>query len=128
MNARHFFSPIKTLGVMGLLALAGAAHAGNVYWSVGVNAPVVGAVVSNAPHYYDAGPSYYYAPPPVIVQQPVVVARPYPFYGVAPVMYAPAPRWEPPRREWGERRHHHHDHDDWHDDDDDRGNWGRRDR
>ncbi len=59
----------------GLLA-AGAAQAGNVYWSVGISTPPVATVISNGP---------VYAPQPVYVEPPVV-------YQPAPVIYAPPPR------------------------------------
>lgn len=51
---------------------ASTAHAGQVDWSVGINAPGVGAVVSNGPVYVQ--PPVIYAPPPRVVHQnPVVV-------------------------------------------------------
>ncbi|RZL03595.1 MAG: hypothetical protein EOP36_03805 [Rubrivivax sp.] len=103
MNARHFFTRPQTLAATALMALAGAAQAGGVSWSVGVNAPViygpghVSAVVSN-------GRGYHYPPQPVYVQPPVVVQQRY--YGVQPVIYQPPP---PPRfrpfRGWN-RWHH----------------------
>src|SRR5205814_8661092 len=62
----------------------GAAHAGNVYWSVGINAPPIGTVISNAPVYAPA--PVYVAPPPVVYEpEPVVYAPP-------PVVYVPRPR------------------------------------
>lgn len=72
-----------TLMLAGALA-TGAAQARDVYWSVGINAPVagvgVGTVVSNVPHYG------YHAAPPAYVQVPA-----YPVYQPAPVVYAPVP-------------------------------------
>ncbi|MFN6995165.1 MAG: hypothetical protein ACK4PH_13290 [Aquincola tertiaricarbonis] len=72
-----------TMVMAGVLA-AGAAQARDVYWSVGINAPVagvgVGTVISNAPHYG------YHAAPPAYVQVPA-----YPVYQPAPVVYAPVP-------------------------------------
>ena len=60
---------------------AGAAHAGgNVFWSIGINLPPVGTVISNAP---------VYGPAPVFVPAPVLVAPP--MYVPAPVFYAPPP-------------------------------------
>lgn len=104
MNARHFFIRPRTLAATALLALAGAAQAGGVSWSVGVNAPVVygpgqvSAVVSN-------GRGYHYPPQPVYVQPPVYVHPRY--YGVQPVIYQPPP---PPvyRPFRGWNRWHHH--------------------
>jgi len=103
---------------------AGTAHAGNVSWSIGINTPVIGTVLSNAPVY----------PVPVYVQPPMVAPMPifrpdhrpdyrpdyaaiparlvYPRHGVAyrpvPVVYA---------REFEERgsRGHRHGYDERHD-------------
>lgn len=97
-------------------ALSGAsAHAG-VHWSVGINVPVVGAVVSGGPGYgygYDE-PSYYepgyyepsyapvYAPPPVYRVRPQVgYYPPQVIYRPVPVAY---PRYytnQPPRWKHG---------------------------
>ncbi|HJW12699.1 MAG TPA: hypothetical protein VJ598_12965 [Albitalea sp.] len=104
---------------------SGAAHASsNVYWSVGISAPPIGTVISNAPVYSAPAPAYY--PEPVYTAPPVV-------YRPAPVVVAPAPvvygygweragyvyprewhRWNyQQRRHWEERqrweRHDHHD-------------------
>jgi hypothetical protein len=94
----------------------GAAHAGNVYWSVGISAPPVGTVISNAP---------VMAPVPVVVAAPVYA--PAPVYVPAPVIYEPAPVYMPapvfsprviaPRVVYRtgyvpyvqRQRHHHHD-------------------
>jgi hypothetical protein len=68
------------------LMAAGTAHAGGVSWSVGINLPGIGTVISNAP---------VYVPAPVVVYQepaPVVYQRPAPVYAPAPVIYQqPAP-------------------------------------
>ena len=109
MNARHGLTSLKTLGALGLILLAGVAQAGDVYWSVGVNAPLEGrgdvrAVVSN-------GAPYYYAQQPVIIRQPVLVRQPMPVYRVQPVVYQTERRCdEAPRRAWWHSRHHHHRH------------------
>jgi hypothetical protein len=106
----------------GLLALgglfaAGAAQAGDVHWSIGVNLPPIGTVVSNVPVYappvyqpvyqpaYRA-PRHVYAPPPVVVYQPAprVVYRPVPVY--EPRYHEP--RWERGPRHGGHGGHHHH--------------------
>jgi hypothetical protein len=74
-----------TKSIMLALATAGAlfcsanANAGgHVSWSVGINAPAVGAVISNGPAY-----GYGYGYP---------VYESYPVYAPAPVYYQPA-RW-----------------------------------
>lgn len=124
-----------------LLALgtvcAGTAHAANVQWSIGINLPAVGTVISSEP-VYQAPPTYYvpapvYAPAPVYVEPaPVVVYRPVPrvVYRPEPV-YAPRyygpgvvrAGWAVPGRGWGPgygHGHHDHDrHDDWRDGRDD---------
>jgi hypothetical protein len=64
---------------------ATSAHAGGVSWSVGINTPVVGTVISNRPASY--GPGYgVYAPVPVYAPAPVYVAPPVAYYP-APVVY-----------------------------------------
>jgi hypothetical protein len=72
----------STVALMG----AGTAHAGGVSWSVGINLPGIGTVISNAP---------IFVPAPVVVYQepaPVVYQRPAPVYAPAPVVYQqPAP-------------------------------------
>lgn len=93
-------SPTKTrlIAVVAMSAAlcAGAAKAGEVNWTIGVNAPLgngasIGTVFSNgygAPVYVAPAPVVY-APPPVIYARPAVV------YAPAPVIYAPpvyAPR------------------------------------
>ncbi|HEV7912638.1 MAG TPA: hypothetical protein VGP22_02635 [Albitalea sp.] len=71
--------------VAGCMLATGAAQAGNVFWSVGINLPPIGTVVSNAPVYTQPAPVYvepapvYYEPAPV-------------YYAPAPVYYVPAPR------------------------------------
>ena len=118
---------ILALAASAALLGAGAAHAGNVHWSVGVNLPPVATVISNGPVW--GAPAYYPAPvtyaPPVVYEAPVV----YPSYGVArPILYAPRiverpyyghrewrrgppgrdVRWVPPGHR-DERRYHHRD-------------------
>ena len=64
---------------------AGVAQARDVYWSVGVSSPGVGAVFSNVPQapVYVAPAPVYYVPPPRVVYRPVpVVVRPAPVYYV----------------------------------------------
>ena len=85
-----------------------AAHAGDVRWSVGINLPPMGTVISNQP-VYSSYPQYevYYAPPPVIVHRPPVVV-----YQPAPVYYVPSRIVydHPGRRDW---RHGHREHQRW---------------
>ncbi len=91
------------------LMSTGAAVASDVYWSIGISAPVVGAVVSNAPqrHY---GPPAYYGPPAVVYQTAPVYVAPQPIY------YAPAPVIVVPRHHrrhgWDQGKRHdaRHDH------------------
>jgi hypothetical protein len=121
---------------------AGAAHAGDVNWSIGIQAPIgagaaIGTVISNR-HVLPVvvTPPVVYAPPPVVYAPPAPVYAPPPrvVYAPPPVVYAPpvyvprrvvmAPVWlhgrwvypQPPRR-------HHDDRDGrdgWHDG---RGHW-----
>ena len=72
------------------LLTAGAAHAGGVNWSIGIDVPPVAGFVGDAAYY--PAPSYYTAP-----AYPVAPYFP-------PRVYAPAPRvWlpPPPLRFWG---------------------------
>lgn len=116
------------LALAGLLG-AGSAHAGgNVYWSVGIHAPLdpfgasIGTTISNAPRVV-------YRPAPVyLAPAPVYMAPPPPVYYPAPVYYKPAPRVvyvqrpapvyvmhkHHPHKHWKHhhRQHRHHDHDD----------------
>ena len=71
----------------------GSANAG-VSWSIGINTPVVGTVVSGGPGHYGRGydrPGYasVYAPAPVYRVAPPVAYYP------APVYYRPAPVFYP---------------------------------
>jgi hypothetical protein len=101
-----------TVGTVAALA-AGSAHAGNVHWSVGIQAPIapgvsVGTVITDRPY-----APLIVAPAPVYVPAPPVYASP-PVYVPAPVyyprpVYAPrvvyAPVWANGR--WGYHHHHH---------------------
>ena len=115
---------------------AGAAHAGNVSWSIGISTPIVGTVFSNEPAYPVAympparvylppPPQVVYAPaPPQVVYEPVPVYRPEPVYAPEPayvpayyprqaVYYRPVPveysRYAPEwRHDHGRWDHHHH--------------------
>jgi hypothetical protein len=70
-------SLIAAVATAASLLAAGTARAGDVHWSIGINLPPVGTVISNAP---------VYAPPPVVYAPPPVV------YAPPPVVYQPAPR------------------------------------
>lgn len=89
---------ISSLAALAALSTAGAAHAADVAWSVGIGLPGVGAVISNGPSYRHGGYAGYgrgygrgyYAPPPVYVPAPVYV-QPRVVYQPAPVVYGPVP-------------------------------------
>lgn len=86
----------------GLNGACGAAQAGEVYWSLGVQSP--GVVLSTG----NWAPPVYAVPAPVVVYpQPRMLPPPPPVYQLG---------WVPP----GHRHHHHH----WRDDDDWRGGPG----
>lgn len=66
------------------LGAASVAHAGNVFWSVGIASPGVQVGVANAPVYHQ--------PTPVYVQPAPIYMQPAPvYYQPAPVYYQPAP-------------------------------------
>ena len=92
---------------------ATSAHAGGVSWSIGINAPAIGAVVSNAPGYYYDDPYDAYGPAPIYAPAPVYRAAPRVIYEPRPIYYRPQPivypRYYP---QWGH----------------DRGRWDHRDR
>jgi hypothetical protein len=124
---------------------AGAARAGDVNWSIGIQAPIgpgasIGTVFSNryVSSVIVAPAPVVYAPAPVVYGPPRVVYEPAPVvYEPAPVYYAPppvyvtrrvayAPVWVGDR--WSHRHHRHH-RDGWRDQwRDDRGHWDRDDR
>jgi hypothetical protein len=92
---------------------AGAAQARDVYWSVGVSSPGVGAVFSNAPQapVYVAPAPVVYAPPP-----PVYYVEPAPVYYVPPprVVYRPVPVVVRPAPVYYVKGHGHHHKHKWH--------------
>ncbi|MFG6413532.1 hypothetical protein ACG02S_06430 [Roseateles sp. DC23W] len=102
-------SALVTLATGAALLGAGAAHA-ETRWSIGINVPAAGVIVSNAPRYYVEPAPVYYAPPPPVY-------RPAPRYVVRDVYYAPPPRvvYEQSYRRWDDRggrwEHRGHDHD-----------------
>lgn len=99
---------IVGLATASLALAAGAAHAGGVNWSIGINLPPVGTVISSGPQYpvYPAYPVY--APPPVVYRPAPV------YYAPPPVVYRPAPVYYGPpavvvERRWrGGWEHGHH--------------------
>lgn len=121
--SRHL---VAAAAVLGLWGAAGAAHAGNVSWSVGISAPLPGAavttVVSGGPTYYRPAPVYmapqpvYVEPQPVYVEPEPVYVQPAPVYVPRRVVYvqpAPVVVGAPVYVE-GHHHHHHHHHDhDW---------------
>ncbi len=99
------------------VALVGvnAAQAGT-HWSIGINVPAAGVVVSNGVRYVEPAPVYYAPPPPVYY-------APAPRYVERQVYYAPPPpprivyettyrdrRWDDRRDDRWDRRHDRHDH------------------
>ncbi len=103
-------SLIAAVAATASLLATGAAHAGNVYWSIGISAPPIGTVISNAPPVY-APPPVVYAPPPVVyAPAPVVYVPPPPprvVYRPAPVVYGPPVVYRPVpvgyHGAWGDR-------------------------
>jgi hypothetical protein len=108
---------ILALATSAALLGAGAAHAGgDVYWTIGIELPNVGTVISNAPQRVHM-PQPVYVPAPVYVAPPQVVYRQVPqaYYGPATIAYVrPMPglvRFQPhwikhrhDRRDWREAR------------------------
>jgi hypothetical protein len=107
-------SIVIALAALGGTIGAGTAHAG-VSWSVGVNVPLVGAVVGNAPVYrpYYA-PAYgapAYAPAPAYAAAPVYV--PAPVYAPASAYYPAPVAYYPPYRYYGAPVVYGYRHDGW---------------
>lgn len=87
MNFNRFLRIPAIAGAIALASLgtASVAHAGNVFWSVGIASPGVQVGVANAP-------PVYHQPAPVYVQPAPVYVQPAPvYYQPAPVYYRPAP-------------------------------------
>ena len=102
---------LVSLALAGTLA-AGAARAGNVQWSIGIQAPLapgvaIGTVFSGGPGYYPQ-PVYVepaplvYAPAPVYVAPPPIYLRP------RPIVYAPPRAYIAPRAVYRSRPGHGH--------------------
>lgn len=125
-------SLILALAAGATLLCAGAARASEVQWSVGIDLPPIGTVISNGPFvplpFFHSGPRYV-APPVVYRAPPVVYRQPYPFQGYrgyrtryerpAPVFHGRDGRWGQDSRardqrgdhdrrdDRGEQRRHH---------------------
>jgi hypothetical protein len=81
------FAAVTAAGALG----ATSANAG-VSWSVNINTPVVGTVVSGGPGYYGHGYGRVYAPAPVYdAPAPVYRLRPPVAYYPPAVVYRPLP-------------------------------------
>lgn len=105
----------KTVLVAATLVLAAAgAQARDVYWSIGINAPLqpgvsIGTTISNAP-VYQAAPAYaYYPPAPIVYADPVYLPAPV-YVRPAPVMYLPQPYYVPQRVVYAQGWSHGHRH------------------
>jgi len=76
------------VAALGCALATGAAQAhGNVSWSIGINLPPVGTVISNVPVYAEPAPVY--VPAPIYAPAPVVYAAPAPVYVAPPLIVAP---------------------------------------
>lgn len=143
MNAR------LALAAAAMTFAAAGVQARDIYWSVGINAPIqpgvtLGTVISNAPAYrpapvyYEPAPAYYepapiyypaapvfyaepiyYRPAPVFVRPARVVVLPQPSYAPRRVVYAQG--WAPSYRGQGHGYGHGPKHGQWRDDNGSRG-------
>jgi hypothetical protein len=110
MFSRHLKSGAGALAVA-TLGMAGAAHADNLTWSVGLSSPGVVLGVSNAQPVYVQPQRVYVQPQPVYVQPQPVYVQPRPVYVQPQVVYVqPAPQVIYP----GWRHHPRHDRHDRH--------------
>ncbi|NML15582.1 hypothetical protein [Azohydromonas caseinilytica] len=105
MKRSHLLLSSAVLSLAGLLAMP--ARAGDVQWSVGINAPVqpgvsVGTVISSSPlrpaPVYVSPPGVVYVPPPPVYVSPppLYVPRPPAYVAPPPIYYAPPPVYAPP--------------------------------
>jgi hypothetical protein len=90
---------LAALAVAGATVSGTAQAGGNVYWSIGIDAPLgggasVGTVISNAPAY---GPAPVYVQPAPVYVPPPVYVRPAPVVYAPPVYVAPSPVYVQPR-------------------------------
>lgn len=108
--------PILAAMVASAALLGATAAQAGTHWSIGINLPPAGIVVSDGGRYYEPAPAYY-APPPVVY-------APAPRYVQRDVYYAPPPRviyetsyrdrrWDGRDDRWhsgrGNERHDRHD-------------------
>ena len=113
-------SVVLALAAAGTLLAAGAAQAANVSWSLGINLPVPGLVITGGPVYQEPGRYYQNAPVPVYAPEPVYYQRQpqwrHRHYRPAPVIEVPRyqpryqPGWQPVAYP-----HHHDERRDWRD-------------
>lgn len=97
---------VLALAAAAVLA-TGAAHAGsNVFWSIGISAPPIGTVISNAPGHYAPAPVYAYPPPVVYTPPAVYTPAPRAYYPPQVVYERPVPIYH-----HGQRRQFDRDHD-----------------
>lgn len=111
--------PILAATLAGAALFGATAAQAETHWSIGINLPPAGVVVSNAPRYYVEPAPVYYAPAPVVryAPPPRYVQRDVYYYAPPRVVYETAYR----DRRWDGRRHehgHHHHHHRWDRDDD----------
>ena len=85
-------SLLAALAASAALLGAASAHAGT-HWSVGINLPVPGIVVSNGGYYAQEPAPVYYVPAPEVRYSPAPVVR----YAPVPRYAAPDPYCEPQR-------------------------------
>lgn len=99
----------KLVFTAAVLAMAAAgAQARDIYWSIGINAPIqpgvtVGTVISNAPAYrpapvyYEPAPAYY-EPAPAYYEPARIYYPAAPVFYAEPIYYRPAQVFERPAR------------------------------
>ncbi|WP_082007595.1 hypothetical protein [Tepidimonas taiwanensis] len=107
-SPRFLTSAIRSAAAaLASLALAGVAHATDVYWSVGVHQPGVSVRIGNTvPVVVMPSPRVVVAPAPVYVAPPAVIVAPP--YGVAYGVYGP------PGHRHHAHKHRWHHHGGWH--------------
>lgn len=110
MSSNRFVS-LRAAAAVLALAAAGAAQAGDVHWSIGVQAaPGVTIGVGNTRPVVVAQAPVVVYPAPVVTHRPPVVYAPAPVYvRPAPVVYAPPVVYVQPRP-YGWHRGHRHGH------------------
>ncbi len=108
----HRFSSLRAAAAVLALAGAGAAQAGDVHWSIGVQAaPGVTIGVGNSRPVVVAQAPVVVYPAPVVTHRPPVVYAPAPVYvRPAPVYVRPAPVVYGPPVVYGQPRHRPHGH------------------